>query len=99
MTPGGCFCEFLPNGGVEHMRVVYVDFGKRLVMTGGLGPLLFEATAGTMDVKFEAQGTGSRVTIDYKVAGFAEGGADKIAAGVDQVLGGQWQRYAASTRK
>ena len=39
-TPGGCFCERLPGGGIEHMRVTYVEAGKRLVLTGGLGPML-----------------------------------------------------------
>src|ERR1044071_5658342 len=43
-TAGGCFCERVPKtgGGVEHMRVVFVEPGKRLVMTGALGPLLYE---------------------------------------------------------
>ena len=42
-APGGCFCERLPNGGgVEHMRVTYVEPGKRIVLTGSLGPLLYK---------------------------------------------------------
>src|SRR3712207_5341230 len=28
---GGCFCETLPTGGVEHMRVAHVNRPKRLV--------------------------------------------------------------------
>ena len=52
LSPGGCFCERLPNGGgIEHMRVAFVDPGKRLVLTGSLGPLLYQATAGVMDVQ------------------------------------------------
>ncbi len=27
--------------------------GKRVVLTGSLGPLLYDATAGSMDVQFE----------------------------------------------
>src|ERR1700752_2914247 len=43
LTPGGCFCERFPDGGgIEHMRVIYVDPGKRILMTGSLGPLLYE---------------------------------------------------------
>ena len=35
LSPGGCFCERLPNGGgIEHMRVTYTDPGKRAVLTG-----------------------------------------------------------------
>jgi hypothetical protein len=93
---GGCFCERLKNnGGVEHMRVAYIEPGKSLVLTGGLGPLLYEATAGVMTVRFEPAGNGSRVTMEYKVAGFASGGADKLAAPVDSVLAEQFKRYVA----
>ena len=105
LTPrhGGCFCETLPGGGgVEHMRVAYVAPGEQLVMTGSLGPLLYEATAGVMDVKVERTARGSRLTLSYKVAGFANGGAAKLAAPVDGVLAGQlelYRKYAARPRK
>lgn len=103
LTPGGCFCESLANGGgIEHLHVAYVDPGKRLVLTGALGPLLFQAATGVMDIKVERAAGGSRVTLDYKVAGFANGGADKLAPLVDQVLGDQLARfgkYAAAMPK
>ena len=99
LEPGGCFCERLPNGGgIEHLRVSYVDPGKRLVLTGSLGPLLYEATTGVMDVQFQPVGTGSRVTLNYRVAGFANGGASKLAPLVDGVIGGLVARYVISTR-
>lgn len=99
LKPGGCFCERLPDGGgIEHMRVTFVDPGKRVVLTGSLGPLLYEATAGVMDVQFQALGTGSRVTLSYKVAGFANGGAARLAPLVDRVLGVQVAEYVISTR-
>lgn len=94
LKPGGCFCERLPNGGgVEHMRVAYVDPGKRLVLTGGLGPLLYQATAAVMDVQFTPAGSGTRVTVNYKAAGFANGGAAATAPLVDKVLDGQVMRF------
>jgi hypothetical protein len=94
LSPGGCFCERLDNGGgVEHLRVAYVDPGERILLTGSLGPLLYLATAAVMDVKFERIAGGSRVTLVYKAAGFAAGGADKIAPAVDQVLAQQMARY------
>ena len=94
LTPGGCFCERLPSGGgIEHMRVAYVEPGQRLVMTGSLGPLLFEATAGVMDVTVERIAGGSRLVMIYRAAGFANGGADKFAPLVDQVLGDQMARF------
>jgi uncharacterized protein YndB with AHSA1/START domain len=94
LTPGGCFCERVPTGGgVEHMRVTYVDPGKRLLMTGALGPLLYEATAGVLDVQVKSTAGGSQLTLDYKAAGFANGGADKLAPVVDAVLAEQLRRY------
>ena len=100
LSPGGCFCERLPNGGgIEHMRVSYVDPGKRIVLTGSLGPLLFEATSGVMDMRFDRTAGGSKITMDYKVAGFANGGADKLAPLVDGVLAEQFRRYREYVRR
>ena len=100
LRPGGCFCERLDNGGgIEHLRVTYVQPGERAVLTGSLGPLLYEATTGVMDVKVERIAGGSRVTMDYRAAGFAKGGAAEMAPIVDKVLGEQIKRlriYAAS---
>jgi hypothetical protein len=101
LVPGGCFCERVPKtgGGIEHLRVTYVEPGKRIVLTGALGPLLYEATTGVMDVQVKTAAGGSQLILDYKVAGFANGGADKLAAAVDSVLAGQMKRfrtYAAS---
>ena len=101
LTPGGCFCERLPEsgGGVEHMRVSFIDPGKRVVLTGALGPLLFEATAGVMDVQVKSTGGGSELTLNYRAAGFANGGADKLAPLVDKVLAEQLKRYRAFVTK
>lgn len=94
LSPGGCFCERLKDGGgVEHMRVSFIDPGKRVVFTGALGPLLYQATTGVMDLQIERIAGGARVTLDYKAAGFAEGGADKLAPVVDSVLADQMSRY------
>lgn len=94
LTPGGCFCETMDKGGgVEHMRVAFVQPGERIVLTGGLGPMLYQATAGVMDVKFERIAGGTKVTMNYRVAGFAKGGAAAMAPTVDAVLGTQMKRY------
>ena len=95
LTPGGCFCERIPKtgGGIEHMHVVYVEPGKRIVMTGALGPLLYEATTGVMDVQIKTIAGGSQLTLDYKVAGFATGGATEMAVQVDEVLREQLKRF------
>jgi len=95
-VPGGCFCERFPGGGgIEHMRVTYVDPGKRILMTGALGPLLYEATAGVLDVQIKSTAAGSVLTLDYRASGFFNGGAAKLAPLVDQVLADQIKRYRA----
>ena len=100
LRPGGCFCERLDGGGgVEHLRVAYLQPGERVVLTGSLGPLLYEATSGVMDVKVEKIAGGSRISMNYRAAGFANGGAEKMAPLVDQVLVEQMKRlrtYAAA---
>jgi len=94
LRPGGCFCEPLDGGGgIEHMRVTFLKPGEQIVLTGSLGPLLYQATAGVMDVKFERIAGGTRVTMNYRAAGFAKGDGDKMAPLVDQVLAEQMKRY------
>ena len=94
MRPGGCFCESLEGGGgIEHMRVTLLKPGEEIVLTGSLGPLLYQATSGVMDVKVERIAGGSRVTMNYRAAGFASGNGDKLAPLVDQVLGEQMKRF------
>jgi hypothetical protein len=95
LSVGACLCEMFEQtgGGVEHLRVVYADPGKRAILTGSLGPLLNEATTGVMDLTVERTAAGSRVTMSYRVSGFYKGGADKLAPLVDQVLGDQMKRY------
>ena len=102
LRAGGCFCERLKGrGSVEHMRVVYAEPGKRLRLHGGLGPLQAEAVAGTLTWTLKAVPGGTEVTQSYVVGGFVRGGADKLAAPVDMVLGQQLQglqRRLASAR-
>lgn len=96
LQPGGCFCETIPEGGgVEHLRVSVVQPNERIVMTGSLGPVLYEAASGVMDIKFERIAGGSKVVMNYRAAGFAKGDADKMAAVVDSVLAEQLRRYRA----
>src|SRR4030095_11264459 len=100
LRPGGCFCEPLEGGGgVEHMRVTFLKPGEQIVMTGSLGPLLYQATAGVMDVRFERIAGGTRVTMNYRAAGFAKGDGDKMAPLVDQVLADQMNRYRTYAAK
>ncbi len=96
MRPGGCFCEQLDDGGgIEHLRVSYVQPGERVVLTGALGPLLFQAVSGVMDIKVERIAGGSKISMTYSAAGFAKGNGAELAPAVDQVLGEQMKRLRA----
>ncbi len=96
LTPGGCLCERFPDGGgIEHLRVVYVDPGKHMIFTGALGPLLSMAVNGVLDVQVKSTAGGSELTLDYRASGFYNGGADKLAPMVDAMLAGQMKRFRA----
>ena len=100
LQPGGCFCEINPKGGgVEHMRVNVILPGERIVMTGALGPLLYEGVSGVMDVKFERIAGGTRVSLNYRASGFAKGHAAKLAPVVDSVLADPLKRYRTFAAK
>ena len=103
MRQGGCWCETLEGGGgIEHMRVTFLKPGEQVIFTGSLGPLLYEATTGVMHVKVDPIAGGSKITMNYRVAGFANGGAARIAPQVDKVLAEQMKRfrtYAAGAPK
>lgn len=90
LKAGGCFCESLKDGGsVEHMRVVFTEPGKMLRLSGGLGPLQSQAVAATLTFSLREVSGGTEVTQNYLVSGTVRGGAEPIAAPVDQVLGQQ----------
>ena len=74
--PGGCWCETVPGGFVEHLRVVNAAPGRMLVFSGGLGPLQYMGVAGSMVVTFEAKDAGTHVKLRYAV-----GGISLLAAG------------------
>jgi hypothetical protein len=96
MRHGGCWCETLEGGGgIEHMRVTFLKPGEQVVFTGSLGPLLYEATSGVMHVKVDPIAGGSKITLNYRAAGFANGGGAKMAPLVDKVLADQMKRFRA----
>ena len=91
--PGGCFCEKLKDGGgVMHMSVAYVAPGQAIRLVGGLGPLQGSGVAGSMAMKVSADGANTRIDLAYSVGGYWQGGFDKIAPGVNAVLGEQMGR-------
>lgn len=104
LTPraGGCFCEVLPQGegtpgegGVEHLRVIYVEPGRVLRLSGGLGPLQSEAVNGVWTITLKSVGAKTRILFEYIVGGYMRYTSDEIAPVVDKVLTEQLGRLAA----
>jgi len=91
--PGGCFCEKLPNGGgVRHLEVVFLAPGKRLVLSGGLGPLQSIGASGAMSFDLTPAEGGTKLQIAYAVTGYLAAGMNTLAAPVDSVLSQQLSR-------
>ena len=91
--PGGCFCEKLANGGgIEHARVIYVAPREVLRLSGALGPLQVSGVAGTLTWTLTSDKDKARIQLSYNVGGFIEGGFDKIAPAVEEVLRVQLDR-------
>jgi uncharacterized protein YndB with AHSA1/START domain len=89
----GCFCEKLPGGGsVRHMVVVYADPGKKLVLSGALGPLQSIAATGSMTIQLAPAGGATKLTVVYAVTGYLAAGMNTWAAPVDSVLTEQFTR-------
>lgn len=90
--PGGCFCEKLPKGGVEHMRVVFLQANEALRLRGALGPLQASGVAGAMTWRLSPAAGGTKLELTYSVGGFMAGGFEKMAPAVEAVLKEQADR-------
>lgn len=91
---GGCFCEALPRGGVEHLRVVYADAGKQLRLAGALGPLQGDGVTGALTFTLTPEGDRTVIELRYVVGGYRSGGLQALAGPVDQVLSEQLVRLS-----
>jgi uncharacterized protein YndB with AHSA1/START domain len=92
LRPGGCFCERLANGGVEHMRVVQWRQDRLLRLSGGLGPLQGSGVAGSMTWVLSPADNATRLELTYSVGGYIAGGFESIAPAVERVVGEQAAR-------
>jgi len=92
VEPGGCFCERWKDGAVEHARVIMVMRDQVVRLQGALGPLQVKAVNGVMTFLLKPDGTGTQLTLGYRVTGSSLSGLDKDAPAVDGVLNVQVQR-------
>ncbi|MCA9034921.1 MAG: SRPBCC domain-containing protein [Planctomycetaceae bacterium] len=89
--PGGAFLEKLPGGGfVEHMKVIFANPGKKIRLSGGLGPLQEYPVNGVMTVTFTKNDRGTRIDMTYRVGGSVSGGLMSWSSPVDQMLAEQF---------
>ncbi|MEZ5497920.1 MAG: SRPBCC domain-containing protein [Steroidobacteraceae bacterium] len=100
---GGCFCETTATQQAEHMQVVFVDPGKLLRMSGGLGPLQGMGLGGVLEWRIAGTEGGTRITLWYRAGGYSTDDLGKFAPVVDSVqalqLGGlgDWLTRQSST--
>jgi len=93
---GGCFCEsFSDDGGVIHMLVTFLNRGRMVRLTGGLGPLGLMGVNGNMTWEFNGTEDGTQWVVTYSVGGYSAAGLDKIAGPVDQTLDEQMRSLKA----
>ena len=91
--PGGCLCEKLPNNGfTRHLEFVTLVPGKRVVLSGAMGPLQTLAAAGTLQFVFTPSGGGTKLDAIYAVTGYLQKGMDNWAIPVDLMLAEQVTR-------
>lgn len=74
------------------MEVVFLAPGKRLVLSGGLGPLQSLGATGSMSVDLTPAEGGTKLQVTYAVTGYLAAGMNSWAAPVDSVLSEQFTR-------
>jgi uncharacterized protein YndB with AHSA1/START domain len=99
---GGCFCEHNGEQQAAHLQVTFVDPGKTLRMTGGLGPLQGMGISGALEFRFAPTAAGTTITLFYRAGGYTPDNLAAFAAVVDQVqaqqLGGLANYLRAAPR-
>jgi hypothetical protein len=102
---GGCFCELAGTRQAQHMAVVFVDPGKTLRMTGGLGPLQGMGLSGALEFRLvpvegaAPEDSATRITLYYRVGGYSPDDLAKFAPVVDRVQAQQLAGLANHLRQ
>jgi uncharacterized protein YndB with AHSA1/START domain len=92
---GGCFCEKSAARQAQHLQVLFVDPGKLLRMSGGLGPVQGMGLFGVLEWRLVPVDGGTRITYWYRAGGYTPDDLKALAGVVDQVQG---QQLAALAR-
>ncbi|MDO9589370.1 MAG: SRPBCC family protein [Brevundimonas sp.] len=94
LTPGGCWCEDLPGGGVKHAETILVMPERRMVrFDAPFGPLQSIGADAVLTMSWADAGEGPGRTLKwtYVVRG---PGAGAMADAIDGVLSEQFGRLA-----
>jgi len=92
---GGCFCEALPGGGVEHGRVIVAWPEQKLLrLQAALGPLQDEGVEAVLTFQIKPAPGGAEIVQTYNVGGVRPEML-KNAPLIDQVVGEQLNRLKA----
>jgi hypothetical protein len=96
---GGCFCERNGAQQAQHLLVTFVDPGKLLRLTGGLGPLQGMGLHGVLEFRLApAANGGTAITLFYRAGGYTPDDLAAFAGVVDQVQALQLGGLAAHLR-
>lgn len=82
---GGCFCERHGEQQALHMLVTFVDPGKLLRLTGGLGPLQGMGLSGALEFRLAPAASGTTITMYYRAGGYTPDDLSELAPVVDRV--------------
>ena len=96
---GGCFCEIDGARQAWHMTVAFVDPGKLLRMTGGLGPMQGMGLNGALEWRLAEENGGTRIALWYRAGGYTPDDLTRFAPVVDRVQAQQPGGLAAHLRK
>ena len=97
---GGCFCERNGAQQAQHMQVAFVDPGRLLRLTGGLGPLQGMGLHGVLEFRLApAASGGTKITLFYRAGGYTPDDLAAFAPAVDQVQALQLGGLAAHLRR
>lgn len=97
---GGCFCERLGAQQAQHMQVTFVDPGRLLRLTGGLGPLQGMGLHGVLELRLSPGANGgTSITLFYRAGGYTPDDLKAFAPVVDQVQALQLGGLADHLRK
>ncbi len=96
---GGCFCELSGSRQAWHMTVSFVDPGKLMRMTGGLGPLQGMGLSGALEWRFIEEKGGTRITLWYRAGGYTPDDLSQFVPVIDSVQRMQLRGLADHLRR